>query len=200
MEERKQEETASSAKSPSIKLLQSNRVKMSDAWLPSSSLSTEEEEEEDGGRSDEGETLSEMTNTSSSRKAGGKAATHSTRRSSWIDPLPSGSSSPSGSLPPSLFSQVRSLSDLNSDALSSSSSNGGRRKRPERIVLSGRTGTELGRCLSGPESPGIVPGSFVLIGGDPGIGKSTLMLQLAAMVSNSNLNYDNQVRAIALLY
>src|SRR5690606_19835711 len=34
---------------------------------------------------------------------------------------------------------------------------------------------ELNRVLGG----GIVPGSLVLIGGEPGIGKSTLMLQLA---------------------
>ncbi|MCB0119510.1 MAG: DNA repair protein RadA, partial [Anaerolineales bacterium] len=34
---------------------------------------------------------------------------------------------------------------------------------------------EFARVLGG----GIVPGSIVLIGGDPGIGKSTLMLQMA---------------------
>ena len=34
---------------------------------------------------------------------------------------------------------------------------------------------ELNRVLGG----GIVPGSVVLLGGDPGIGKSTLLLQLA---------------------
>ncbi|MEI6628366.1 MAG: DNA repair protein RadA, partial [Alphaproteobacteria bacterium] len=32
---------------------------------------------------------------------------------------------------------------------------------------------------------GIVPGSVILVGGDPGIGKSTLMLQIACDVSNS---------------
>jgi DNA repair protein RadA/Sms len=36
-------------------------------------------------------------------------------------------------------------------------------------------GKELSRVLGG----GIVPGSLVLFGGEPGIGKSTLMLQLA---------------------
>ena len=36
--------------------------------------------------------------------------------------------------------------------------------------------TELDRVLGG----GLVPGSVTLIGGDPGIGKSTLMLQAAA--------------------
>ena len=38
---------------------------------------------------------------------------------------------------------------------------------------------ELDRVLGG----GIVPGSLVLIGGDPGIGKSTLLLQVANMLS-----------------
>ena len=38
---------------------------------------------------------------------------------------------------------------------------------------------ELNRVLGG----GIVPGSLVLIGGDPGIGKSTLLLQLSALLS-----------------
>jgi DNA repair protein RadA/Sms len=38
---------------------------------------------------------------------------------------------------------------------------------------------ELDRVLGG----GIVPGSLVLVGGDPGIGKSTLMLQLAASLA-----------------
>ncbi|AMX00524.1 DNA repair protein RadA [Rummeliibacillus stabekisii] len=39
---------------------------------------------------------------------------------------------------------------------------------------------ELNRVLGG----GIVPGSLVLIGGDPGIGKSTLLLQVSAILSN----------------
>ncbi|MDP2728534.1 MAG: AAA family ATPase, partial [Dehalococcoidia bacterium] len=38
--------------------------------------------------------------------------------------------------------------------------------------------SEFDRVLGG----GIVPGSLVLIGGDPGIGKSTLLLQLADAV------------------
>ncbi|MGQ9848860.1 MAG: DNA repair protein RadA [Aggregatilineaceae bacterium] len=38
--------------------------------------------------------------------------------------------------------------------------------------------TELARVLGG----GLVPGSVVLIGGDPGIGKSTLLLQMAALM------------------
>ena len=39
---------------------------------------------------------------------------------------------------------------------------------------------EFARVLGG----GIVPGSVILIGGDPGIGKSTLMLQLAAIMAD----------------
>ncbi len=39
---------------------------------------------------------------------------------------------------------------------------------------------ELNRVLGG----GIVPGSLVLIGGDPGIGKSTLLLQVSGQLSN----------------
>ena len=42
--------------------------------------------------------------------------------------------------------------------------------------------SELNRVLGG----GAVPGSFVLISGEPGIGKSTLLLQLADFMSQSN--------------
>jgi DNA repair protein RadA/Sms len=42
-------------------------------------------------------------------------------------------------------------------------------------------GTELSRVLGG----GIVPGSGVLVSGDPGIGKSTLLLQLAAYMART---------------
>lgn len=41
---------------------------------------------------------------------------------------------------------------------------------------------ELNRVLGG----GIVPGSLVLVGGDPGIGKSTLLLQLSAKLAETN--------------
>ncbi len=44
---------------------------------------------------------------------------------------------------------------------------------------------ELARVLGG----GIVPGSLVLFGGEPGIGKSTLMLQLALTLSNLKILY-----------
>jgi DNA repair protein RadA/Sms len=45
--------------------------------------------------------------------------------------------------------------------------------------------TELNRVLGG----GIVQGSLVLIGGEPGIGKSTLMLQLALNLSGTKVLY-----------
>lgn len=43
---------------------------------------------------------------------------------------------------------------------------------------------EFDRVLGG----GLVPGSALLIGGDPGIGKSTLLLQLAANLANNNID------------
>ena len=46
----------------------------------------------------------------------------------------------------------------------------------DRIVV---PGTEFNRAVGG----GIVPGSLVLLGGDPGIGKSTLLLQVSAEVA-----------------
>jgi DNA repair protein RadA/Sms len=46
-------------------------------------------------------------------------------------------------------------------------------------------GKELTRVLGG----GIVPGSLVLFGGEPGIGKSTLMLQLALRLKNLRVLY-----------
>ena len=41
---------------------------------------------------------------------------------------------------------------------------------------------ELDRVLGG----GLVPGSIILLGGDPGIGKSTLILQSLALLSDSS--------------
>jgi len=52
----------------------------------------------------------------------------------------------------------------------------------EEIIASMPTGNgELDRVLGG----GLVPGSVVLIGGDPGIGKSTLLLQTLTMLAES---------------
>ncbi|MGF7186343.1 DNA repair protein RadA/Sms [Desulfitispora alkaliphila] len=58
---------------------------------------------------------------------------------------------------------------------------------------------EFDRVLGG----GIVPGSLVLVGGDPGIGKSTLLLQAASNVSSNQgkvlyVSGEESVRQIAL--
>lgn len=44
--------------------------------------------------------------------------------------------------------------------------------------------SEIDRVLGG----GLVRGAFILLGGDPGIGKSTVLLQLAARLSDNSLN------------
>lgn len=44
---------------------------------------------------------------------------------------------------------------------------------------------ELNRVLGG----GLIPGSLILLGGDPGIGKSTLMLQVALQFKNARILY-----------
>ncbi|XP_019196726.1 PREDICTED: uncharacterized protein LOC109190643 isoform X2 [Ipomoea nil] len=51
-----------------------------------------------------------------------------------------------------------------------------------RIPLSGLFGAEVERVLGG----GLVPGSLVLVGGDPGVGKSTLLLQIAAILGEGH--------------
>ncbi|HLR72500.1 MAG TPA: DNA repair protein RadA [Pseudogracilibacillus sp.] len=53
-------------------------------------------------------------------------------------------------------------------------------KKEQRVTTSMK---ELNRVLGG----GIVPGSLVLIGGDPGIGKSTLLLQTSAQIAQKEL-------------
>lgn len=47
------------------------------------------------------------------------------------------------------------------------------------MFRSGLFGEEVSRVLGS----GLVPGSLVLVGGDPGVGKSTLMLQIAAIIA-----------------
>ncbi len=62
---------------------------------------------------------------------------------------------------------------------------------------------EFSRVLGG----GVVPGSIVLIGGDPGIGKSTLMLQMTMQMASGNtvlyvpvrIRAPDQMRALRLL-
>jgi DNA repair protein RadA/Sms len=54
----------------------------------------------------------------------------------------------------------------------------------EKLVRRGTGLAEFDRALGG----GLVPGSAVLMGGDPGIGKSTLLLQAAAAVARTGAN------------
>ncbi|KAK1599228.1 hypothetical protein QYE76_017104, partial [Lolium multiflorum] len=56
-----------------------------------------------------------------------------------------------------------------------------------RIPLPGTFGSEIARVLGG----GVVPGSLVLVGGDPGVGKSSLMLQLASIVSDGSDDHES---------
>ncbi|MCW5518354.1 DNA repair protein RadA [Aureitalea sp. L0-47] len=51
--------------------------------------------------------------------------------------------------------------------------------------------TELNRVLGG----GLVPGSLILLGGEPGIGKSTLMLQIALMLPYKTLYVSGEESA-----
>ena len=56
---------------------------------------------------------------------------------------------------------------------------------PDDVMLRRASGSsELDRVLGG----GIVEGSFVLVGGDPGIGKSTLLTQVCAHLSRENIS------------
>jgi hypothetical protein len=57
---------------------------------------------------------------------------------------------------------------------------------PERVPLNGKCGQEISRVLGG----GFVKGSLVLIAGEPGIGKSTLLMQLAALVAHPEMDHD----------
>ena len=50
---------------------------------------------------------------------------------------------------------------------------------------------ELNRVLGG----GLVPGSMVLLGGEPGIGKSTLMLQIALQIPHKTLYVSGEESA-----
>lgn len=67
----------------------------------------------------------------------------------------------------------------------------------EKRLLSGMT--ELNRVLGG----GVVPGSLILVGGDPGIGKSTLLLQMSNHMAQAGLKVlyvsgEESVRQIKL--
>ncbi|GIL73497.1 hypothetical protein Vretifemale_3625, partial [Volvox reticuliferus] len=133
----------------------------------------------------------------------GAASSHARKVSTWSSPTPSsysdggtggdgdvavgdvgravgwvangGGGGGSGSLDDVPLS-LRALSQLGLSALG----------REGRIPLSGRTGVEVQLVLGG----GVVPGALVLIGGDPGVGKSTIALQIAAMMAHPELDFD----------
>ncbi|CAM9770105.1 unnamed protein product [Pylaiella littoralis] len=77
-----------------------------------------------------------------------------------------GSSGGAGWLPEDGFAVPMRLSEV------------GEAEKQERMPL---PGSELPRVLGG----GLVPGSMVMLGGDPGVGKSTLLLQLAGQLASS---------------
>jgi DNA repair protein RadA/Sms len=56
---------------------------------------------------------------------------------------------------------------------------------PDKIARLAMPGKELNRVLGG----GLVPGALVLVGGEPGIGKSTLMLQVAMRMKGTRILY-----------
>lgn len=55
---------------------------------------------------------------------------------------------------------------------------------------------EFDRVLGG----GIVRGSLVLVGGDPGIGKSTLLLQVCRQLAGESVMVDQELRELKILY
>ncbi|KAL6140791.1 hypothetical protein ACLB2K_059084 [Fragaria x ananassa] len=61
--------------------------------------------------------------------------------------------------------------------------------KDRRIPLHGTFGSEVGTVLGG----GIVPGSLIFIGGDAGVGKSTLVLQIAALIAEGELGKASSV-------
>ena len=67
-------------------------------------------------------------------------------------------------------------------------------KRPLKRLQTGIE--ELDRVLGG----GIVPGSVVLLAGDPGIGKSTLLLQLASLFKSLYISGEESTRQVKLRF
>lgn len=83
-----------------------------------------------------------------------------------------------GTVPESPKSEVRSPSNPSVKPLTPTALSAVAQKNVERV---GTTIGELDRVLGG----GVVPGSLVLLGGAPGIGKSTLALQMACAVKGT---------------
>jgi DNA repair protein RadA/Sms len=67
-------------------------------------------------------------------------------------------------------------------------------QRLPRVGLPGALGAEVERVLGG----GVVPGAMLLIGGDPGVGKSTLALQVAGLLGEkARLSESKTIRSNA---
>ncbi|XP_064972911.1 uncharacterized protein LOC135617003 isoform X2 [Musa acuminata AAA Group] len=103
-----------------------------------------------------------------SRARGAEVSEAAVRSKSWLSPK-------SGTMVP------LSLADVNM----------GRNQSEWRIPLAGHFGMEVSRVLGG----GIVPGSLLLIGGDPGVGKSTLLLQISAILAQG-FNFKGPARVV----
>src|SRR6187402_909500 len=56
---------------------------------------------------------------------------------------------------------------------------------PDKLIRRMLPGKELNRVLGG----GMVPGALVLVGGEPGIGKATMMLQIAMRAKGMKVLY-----------
>jgi len=90
----------------------------------------------------------------------------------------------------SIVEEVVSKPDPNSVATTFNIQKSNKPKQIENIELADiprikLPGTELNRVLGG----GLVPGSLVLFGGSPGIGKSTLMLQMSLRLKGKKILY-----------
>ena len=78
--------------------------------------------------------------------------------------------------------EYRPIEPVSLHDLLESTANNNYENYDERIVL--RDDDEWNTVLGG----GIVPGSLLLLGGEPGVGKSTLLLQVASQVVSSTIN------------
>ncbi len=65
-----------------------------------------------------------------------------------------------------------------------------------RMSLAGELGKEIERVLGG----GVVPGGLILVGGDPGVGKSTILLQVAGLMGARDSGADGELKGGGVLY
>ncbi|KAL7557181.1 hypothetical protein ACA910_018334 [Epithemia clementina (nom. ined.)] len=108
----------------------------------------------------------------------GSQQQHPQRPHSWLDGILQASSSASllGQGAPVRITDLY-LNNKNEKDNKDQGSDHYRRRRRERIVIP--NDDEFNTVLGG----GIMPGSLILVGGDPGVGKSTLLLQTAGAIA-----------------